>query len=283
MERVEGSALTRSLRVEVMPEPHIHSEVEVNFLLEGQMTYLFSGAVQSLAAGELGLFWGTVPHRVIATAPPTSFVCLYLPIEAFLGLPAGGPFKSAIVRGHLLRARVVDPADASLFLRWHRDLETGDGRRAQLVREELASRLRRIDLEGWTDLSGEGGAEPRQPRARRMARAQRMARYIAENLERGPSVAEIAGAAALHPNYAMSLFKETLGLTIGQYVNRQRLSHAQAMLLSTDQDVTRIAFASGFGLLSRFYEAFKGRFGAAPVEYRRRHRPTAAEASGPPG
>lgn len=272
MELVDPGALTPSLRVEVMPEPHIHSEIEVNFLLEGRMTYLFSGEIQTLAAGELGLFWGTVPHRVIAIDDPTSFVCLYLPIETFFALPTSPGFKQAIMRGRLLRATCVEGPDASLFLRWHRDITSGDPRRAELVRDELASRLRRVDVEGWVDLSAHGGREPSAPRARQMAKAQRMARYVAENLGTPLRVAEIAAAVALHPNYAMSLFKETLGITVGQYITRQRLSHAQAMLLSTDHDVTRIAFDSGFGSLSRFYEAFKERFGCPPLDYRRQHR-----------
>jgi len=36
--------------------------------------------------------------------------------------------------------------------------------------------------------------------------------------------------------------------------------------------VAEIGFAAGFGSLSRFYEAFAGKFGLSPGRYRRRHR-----------
>ncbi|MFO1068081.1 MAG: helix-turn-helix domain-containing protein [Geminicoccaceae bacterium] len=279
MELVDITSVARYTRVRLMAEAHIHSEVEVNFVLEGRMTYLFSGEMRSLAAGQLAVFWGTVPHRCIEIAEPTSFVCLYLPIASFLELPECAALKSAVLKGGLLVAREVDALDASLFLRWHKDLETGDRRRADLVRQELQARVRRIDVEGWTDVTGKAGEQPLPPEARPMAKAQQMARFIAENLDRRLSVEEVAQAVGLHANYAMALFKRSLGLTVGQYVVRQRLSQAQAMLLSTDLEIARVAFESGFGSVSRFYDAFTRSVGVTPRQFRDEHRRRTAAVS----
>ena len=271
MQLVDIVRVAHSIYPQLMAEPHVHSEVEVNFVLAGRMTYRFGSGFGTLAAGDLGLFWGTVPHRVTKLDGPTSYVCLYLPIDSFLGLPASAPFKSAIIHGHLLKAAMVETADTSQFLRWSRDIETRDPRRMELVRDELAGRLRRMDLDGWSDLSAV--SDPTLAAcAHGMEKAQQIARFIALNLDQPIGVSEIAAAVALHPNYAMALFKRSLGLTIGQYLNQLRLSHAEAQLFSTDRDVTRIAFESGFGSLSRFYEAFHTHFGHAPVEHRRRFR-----------
>lgn len=272
MELVDIMRVARSTRVELMPEPHIHSEVEVNYLLDGRMTYLFGGEPLSVGRGQLAVFWGTVPHRVVAVDGPTSFVCLYLPIASFLAVPAGERFRQAVLGGRLVLARRTDALDASLFLRWNRDLETREPRRFELVRDELMGRLRRVDLEGWEDLPAAPSARPPLAEAGRLVKAQRMASYIVEHLDRPLSVGEIATAVDLHPNYAMAVFRRSLGLSLGQYVARQRLSHAQALLLSTDRDVTRIAFDCGFGSLSRFYEVFRAQVGLAPAAYRRRHR-----------
>jgi AraC-like DNA-binding protein len=271
LELVDIMRVARSTRPALMAEAHIHSEVEVNLVTEGSMTYLFGGHSLTLTAGELGVFWGTVPHRTIALAEPTSYVCLYLPISGFLAIPAGEAFRKAVLSGHLLVADGVDQLDRSLFQRWHRDLEEPDPRRRELVRDELMARLRRVDMEGWRDLSSTAAAEP-PPEARRLAKAQRMASFIAQHLAEDLHMREIAGAVHLHPNYAMRLFKDCLGLTVRQYVIRQRLSHAQAMLLSSDRDVTGIAFDCGFGSLSRFYEAFQAAFRTTPRDFRQRHR-----------
>lgn len=271
MELVDIMRVARSTRPALMAEAHVHSEVEVNLVTEGRMNYLFGGHVHALEGGELGVFWGTVPHRTIGLAEPTRYVCLYLPIQGFLAIPAGEAFRKAVLAGHLLVARGTDELDRSLFLRWHRDLEEPDPRRRELVRDELMARLRRVDMEGWRDLSATAVAEP-PPEARRLAKAQRMASYIALHLGEDLYMRDIAAAVHLHPNYAMSLFKDCLGLTVRQYVIRQRLSHAQAMLLSSDRDVTGIAFDCGFGSLSRFYEAFQEAFRTTPRDFRLRHR-----------
>ena len=271
MELVDIMRVARSTRPALMAEAHIHSEVEVNLVTEGRMTYLFGGRPLALDAGQLGIFWGTVPHRTIALAEPTGYVCLYLPIPAFLAIPASQAFRQAVLAGHMLVARRTDELDRSLFLRWHRDLELADPRRHELVRDELTARLRRVDVEGWSDLYAATDAEP-PPETRRLAKAQRMASYIAQHLGEELRIQDIAAAVNLHPNYARSLFKECLGLTVRQYVVRQRLSHAQALLLSSDREVTAIAFAAGFGSLSRFYEAFHAAFRTSPLDYRQRWR-----------
>lgn len=267
MELVDIMGVVRSLRPALMPEPHIHAEVEVNLVTAGRMTYRFGGTVQALDAGQIAVFWGTVPHRVVELAPATTYVCVYLPMPAFLAIPAGERFRRAVLDGRLL----VSPADAcdeGQFLRWHRDLAIPDRRRALLVRDELAARLLRIDVEGWRALSLDG--EDARARREPLAIAQRMAGYVAEHLDRPLRAAAVARAVGLHPNYAMALFKDCLGTTLGQYVLQQRLARAEALLLATDRDVTEIAFAAGFGSLSRFYEAFRGRFGVTPRELRRR-------------
>ena len=53
-----------TLTVQPMPGPHMHSQVELNFILSGSMTYWFDGRVLTLSAGRLALFWGMIPHQV---------------------------------------------------------------------------------------------------------------------------------------------------------------------------------------------------------------------------
>ena len=83
------------------------------------------------------------------------------------------------------------------------------------------------------------------------------------------NVQEIAGSVGLHPNYAMTLFHHKTGLTIMDYVTRQRVSHAQLLLATTDAKIVDVAFHAGFGSVSRFYSAFKSSCGMKPSEYRR--------------
>jgi transcriptional regulator GlxA family with amidase domain len=70
----------------------------------------------------------------------------------------------------------------------------------------------------------------------------------------------------------MALFQKTFGTTLMKYVTQHRLSHAQRLLVTTEDSIVNIAFSSGFGSLSRFNEAFRESFGCTPRGYRGLHR-----------
>jgi AraC-like DNA-binding protein len=95
-----------------------------------------------------------------------------------------------------------------------------------------------------------------------------MAQFIGEHALEDISAADVAKAADLHPNYAMSLFKRAVGLTIKQSITRHRLDMAQSMLIASDLPVATIAFDCGFGSLSSFYAAFEQRFQRSPAAFR---------------
>jgi AraC-like DNA-binding protein len=65
--------------------------------------------------------------------------------------------------------------------------------------------------------------------------------------------------------------RNSVGLSISEYITRHRLRYAQAMLLNTDEKIFAIAMDCGFGSLSRFYEAFRARLGTTPRRYTARH------------
>ena len=64
--------------------------------------------------------------------------------------------------------------------------------------------------------------------------------------------------------------KEETGLTVHQYLNRQRVGRAKQLLLSTALPVSKIAEQTGFSGSSHLAAVFKAMTGQAPRDYRRR-------------
>lgn len=93
---------------------------------------------------------------------------------------------------------------------------------------------------------------------------------MAERFSEPLTIAEIAAAAGLHPNYAMPLFQRHCGITIRDYLLQHRLTRAQQLMLTSDAKVIDVAMASGFGSVSAFYAAFTRTLGEPPEHYRRR-------------
>ncbi len=97
-------------------------------------------------------------------------------------------------------------------------------------------------------------------------------RVLQGELITSQSIAEAMGVQA---NYAMNLFRKTFGTTMTGFIIQHRISHAQRLLVTTDEAILNIALYAGFQSLSRFNEAFKAACGCAPREFRKTHRPTA--------
>ncbi len=48
-----------------MPRPDRHSEIEINLLKAGSLTYLFGGHRTTVKAGRLAVFWAAIPHQIV--------------------------------------------------------------------------------------------------------------------------------------------------------------------------------------------------------------------------
>ena len=263
-----------SMTVHKMAGPHMHSQIELNFVLSGAMTYWFDGRELTVDEGRLCLFWGMIPHQVIDQREGTQFICLYVPMSVFLGLANLNRFRDAVFRGAMIEALEIRSYDRDIFARWRQELLAGDPDLMEIVRNELTARVLRIERDGWRDLREEGSAIASFSAndSERVEHIERMLRFIAEHALENISADDVGNAVGLHPNYAMSIFKRAVGHTINQAIVRHRLDTAQSLLISTDLSITDVAFESGFGSASRFYEAFSGRFAEKPTAFRRRMR-----------
>ncbi|MFN3503349.1 MAG: helix-turn-helix domain-containing protein [Allorhizobium sp.] len=263
-----------NLTVQRMAGPHMHSQIELNFVLSGHMTYWFDGRELTVDEGRLCLFWGMIPHQVIDRQEGTRFVCLYVPMSVFLGLANLSRFRDAVFRGAMIEALEIRSWDRDIFQRWREELLAGDENLTEIVRNELTARVLRIERDGWRDLREEGSAIASFSAndSERVEHIERMLRFIAEHALENISADDVGNSVGLHPNYAMSIFKRAVGHTINQAIVRHRLDTAQSLLISTDLSITDVAFESGFGSVSRFYEAFSQRFVEKPTAFRRRMR-----------
>ncbi len=82
------------------------------------------------------------------------------------------------------------------------------------------------------------------------------------------SVADITAAAGLSAGYGATLFRRQTGKTLVGRLTELRVHHAERLLAGTRMTVLEVAMQSGFGSLSRFYEAFTQVTGMRPREVR---------------
>lgn len=265
-----------------MPRFDRHNEIELNLLEEGELTYLIGGRKVTVPAGRLTAFWAGVPHQILDFERLSGYFVATVPLVWFLQWCLPEPFVQAVLHGET----VMEPDEQQLifdkqqFERWSGDVRSGSAERRKVSLLEIEARLRRLALSresreieiGIPQRSGRKSPGVEQSD---LSRAEEIAFFIAKNYARPLDAERIGEHAGLHPNYAMALFQQTFGTTLSKYITEHRLSHAQRLLVTTEDLIVAIASCSGFGSLSRFNAAFRQSFGCTPSRYRRLHSVTA--------
>ncbi|MDQ8735798.1 response regulator [Paenibacillus sp. LHD-38] len=96
--------------------------------------------------------------------------------------------------------------------------------------------------------------------------------FLDRNLYRDLSVEETATHVGLSTSYFSLLFKQTFGETFIEYVTRQRMERAKAMLAETAKSVAQIAKEVGYAERRYFTKVFMKYTGENPTDYRNRRQ-----------
>lgn len=84
---------------------------------------------------------------------------------------------------------------------------------------------------------------------------------------------QIAAVVGLSPRYLSTLFRKHTGLSLKEYMTRQRLERAKFLLTDSDMNVTQIADILGYSDIYYFSKLFKQIYGIPPTSFRNRHTP----------
>lgn len=101
---------------------------------------------------------------------------------------------------------------------------------------------------------------------------QRSLRFLEENIAEEIPVNTIAREMNISVYYLSHLFKSVTGITLVEYRNELRLTKAKKMLLDSNQSISNIAIACGFGSASYFTEIFSRSEKIPPSEFRKYHK-----------
>lgn len=92
--------------------------------------------------------------------------------------------------------------------------------------------------------------------------------YISRNIFSRIYLKEIAGYVGMNPSYLSRLFSEKEGITIQQYIQREKTRTACNLLKYSDRSIADIAQYMGFQSQSSFTKVFKRWQNMSPLEYR---------------
>ena len=92
--------------------------------------------------------------------------------------------------------------------------------------------------------------------------------YIKNNISSDLSIPSLCTALHVSKNYLYKRFREDRGCTVNEYINRQRVQHAQKLLRETNDPIYHIAASVGIQNYTYFCRLFKKQTGLSPIGYR---------------
>jgi len=101
---------------------------------------------------------------------------------------------------------------------------------------------------------------------------QHTADYIIENLDNEKlSVSHLASYNYLNSDYLNRIFKREKGISINQFIIKERMELACQLLLHSNINITTIASQAGYSNYPYFVSTFKRINGMTPTQYRNQH------------
>lgn len=94
---------------------------------------------------------------------------------------------------------------------------------------------------------------------------------IMQNIQHKITLQNIAHKINIHPSYLSTVFKTEVGISISDFIRKQKSEAIRLFLLETSLSLTDIAFAFEFSSVAYFSGYFKKIFGVSPSAYRKIH------------
>jgi len=231
---------------------HRHAELEINLVMRGSATYLFSGRRDRLVRRSLLWLWPGRDHILIDRSPDfDTWVVVFRPKLSRK--------HRQLDEGSSLYSRRLSEGEADWL---HRVLLAVTG--AQTPAENNAG-MQFALLQAWRLYidAEEALLEEVHPAVERAA----------VRLRDDPSldsVEELAAAGGLSPSRLGRVFKAQMGVSLREYRNQLRLERfLQVHGNGARRTVTRSLLEAGFGSQAQFYRAFRAAFGTSPSRYLR--------------
>lgn len=249
---------------------HVHDDWELTVILGGEGIVAVGDAIRRFTGPDLILLGPQVPH-VWRSEGLIHGVSLQFRLDERQGL--GGLGERTALEALAQRAR--------FGLRWHG--AASDNLRTQIVELTQLPALRRLSAffailatlaethdTGSDNLSG--SIVGSRAIARRNPGMGRVIDHILRRFRDDITLDDVVRLSGVSQATFCRHFPRLTGRTFVAYLTALRLQEAQRALLATDDDVTSVAFAAGFGNLAHFHATFRAAVGCTPLTYRRRGR-----------
>ena len=102
---------------------------------------------------------------------------------------------------------------------------------------------------------------------KRQTVADKVIEFIKNNVENGVTSQVLADKFSYHKNYLSSLIKNQTGLSLGEFIIKEKITRAKTLILDGELSLIEISNRLGFYDYSHFYKAFKKHLQISPTHF----------------
>jgi AraC-like DNA-binding protein len=254
---------------------HFHPEIEIMLILEGEGTRIIGDSIENYGRGDLVIVGSAVPHcwksgPVHYETPEKlrarAHVILFREDSfgtGFFDLPEFYIIKEFFKRAERglkftgkTRVSISEKICRAYYL-------SGLPRFVSFldILNEMAESSEYEILLSRPNNSISSGAD--------MQRINAVMDYIISNFKNPIRLEDASSLACMAPTSFCRYFKARTNKSFGRFLNEIRIEHAKKLLTSTDYNIDKISFESGFVNVPNFYEQFKKITKYTPAKYKK--------------
>lgn len=248
--------------------PHIHKEFELGVILDGSLTIKIDGQICHIKKGSLYLVNSMDTHEFITD----EFGALILVIQVSPKLFEPFFYKADRLRflAPITIEQILSESNNSTLYRLCQELALHYYKHDPYYEFLCFSLSTQIFYILSSSLPTKIlSKHDFLPMTRRTDRMVEIVDYIDNNFQNKLLLEDIAAMHHISMPHLSHLFRETLGLSFQDYLQKKRFEHAFPLISKTDRTILDISIESGFSDVRYLISAFRNEFGCSPKEYRR--------------
>ncbi|MEO1768951.1 helix-turn-helix transcriptional regulator [Candidatus Enterococcus ferrettii] len=254
--------------------PNWHQELEMIYVVEGQLTVGIEQEVIQLLEEEMYIIHSGISHYYLAS-PATEYIIVKVDTRLF------NEFLS-IEEAVFLQHSIENSESHSKNWPKHQQWQLGQLILSLYEGEELDQPLKKLDqLTNLTQLFASLAKLPQSSQQMQKVSVQTLNnqeilerldcvyQFIDANYLENIRIEEVAAILNVSPTYFSRFFKKNVGIPFHRFLNEYRINKAKYILSKETIPMTQVAERSGFSSEKTFHRVFKEVEGIPPLRYQK--------------
>ncbi len=230
---------------------HMHRDLELTYVLEGEINITVEDKVYHAKAGEMALIFSNQIHAYSSPLPSRVLIHVFSPdnVRSFIRTLNGKIGMTPIftcdevIRNFYYNCLIDKKMQSSLAIKSY----------LYIICDQYLSSTQLVeDIKKDTDI------------------LHKMLHYISDHFNEDITLGSISDALGYETHYLSRIFGNGTGINLRHFINQYRIDYAKYRLAETSSSITDIALSCGFGSIRNFNRVFLEYEKITPSAFRRK-------------